>query len=604
MTRPRPPRARTGRTWTARAGALVAVAITILIALSRGPDTAQGQTPQFDNLEAAVAAGHLDEGVLDALRTNGEVDALIVLAEARVRMQAEDARTRRGQTQDDDTALAEKRRAFAALKLQALAAASGGASVLRDYEQFGVQHIRIHNEQALLAILNRPQVQAIRENRAHKVRLASSLPLINQPTAQANGKTGANTAVAILDTGVDYTRTAFGPCNAVNVPAGVCKVAFAQDFGGDDGALDDQGHGTNVAGIALGVAPSTKILSLDVFNGEFAWDSDIISALNWVVQNRATYGIASANMSLGDGEFWVNQCSGSSYDSAFANLRAAGVLPVVAAGNDAYANTNSQGGHIFTNGISGPACAPGAVRVGAVYDSPISGSLSYGGNPPECTDSNINADKITCFSQSASILSILAPGAQVTAAGITMYGTSQATPHVAGAAAVLKGNCLSASADAIQTALTTTGPGIQDSRNGVIVRRLDVWAAVQALGCASATATPTPTATASATATNTATSTATATATPTGTAPPCIRVWCPGQTPTTTTTPTATATSTGTPAGTSTPTATSSPCIRVWCPGSGTPTQTATATPTSTATSTTTATPTATAPPCIRVWCP
>src|SRR5262249_20240562 len=155
---------------------------------------------------------------------------------------------------------------------------------------------------------------------------------------------------------------AFGPCTAVATPAATCKVVFAQDFAPDDGALDDNGHGTNVAAIALGVAPGTRILSLDVFNGSSAWDSDIIAALNWVVNNRSTYNIASANMSLGDGTFNTSVCSGGSYDSPFANLRAVGVLPVVAAGNGAM----SAG--FFTNGISGPACAPGAISVGAVYD--------------------------------------------------------------------------------------------------------------------------------------------------------------------------------------------------------------------------------------------
>src|SRR5687767_1207568 len=119
MTSPRLPRARAGRTWTTRAGALIAAALVLLFAVSRGTDTARGQTPQFTSLDEAVAAGHLDEGVLDALRANGEVDALIVLAESRVRTRAEDARTQRGQSLDDPATLAEKRREFAALKQQA-----------------------------------------------------------------------------------------------------------------------------------------------------------------------------------------------------------------------------------------------------------------------------------------------------------------------------------------------------------------------------------------------------------------------------------------------------------------------------------------------------
>jgi subtilisin family serine protease len=53
--------------------------------------------------------------------------------------------------------------------------------------------------------------------------LTESLPLIHQPDAAAAGYTGAGTAVAVMDTGVDYTQPAFGSCTAPNTPAG-CRV--------------------------------------------------------------------------------------------------------------------------------------------------------------------------------------------------------------------------------------------------------------------------------------------------------------------------------------------------------------------------------------------
>jgi hypothetical protein len=216
---------------------LLLAAMIVLLALSRNAGAAQSQPNQFPDLDTAIAAGRLDPAVRDALRTTGVAEALLVLADAPVRAQVEADRARRGKAQDDDATLAEKRRQFAALKQQALAAAGSAASVLRDYEQFGVQHLRVQSEQALLALLNRPQVQAVRQNEPHQLRLSSSLPLINQPTAQANGKTGAGTAVAVLDTGVDYTRSAFGPCSVPNVPAtpgGTCAVVHAADFAPED----------------------------------------------------------------------------------------------------------------------------------------------------------------------------------------------------------------------------------------------------------------------------------------------------------------------------------------------------------------------------------
>lgn len=605
MSRPRHTPTPRVHTWAARFAILATVSLAVLIAGSRGAEPAHGQGQQFASLDAAVAAGRLDAQVRDALRAEGEAEAIIVLAEAAVRTQVEQARANRGQTRDDPRAIEEKQRAFTTLKQQALAIAGTTATVVQDYDHFGVQHLRLRSEAALLAMLNSSRVQAVRENHIQRVSLTQSLALINQPAAKNAGYTGAGASIAIIDTGVDYTRAAFGNCTAPNVPANTCRVPFAQDFTRnldgspmDDGQRDALGHGTNVAGIAAGVAPNAKILSLDVFRPEgWAYDSEIILALDWVLANRLTYNIASANLSLGNGLHWQTQCGGSAYDSPFANLRAAGVLPVVAAGNSAHE------GYGFENGLGGPACAPGAVSVGAVYDDTF-GPVSWG----QCDDENAVADGVICFSQSASYLTLLAPGAFIDAAGLYGYaGTSMAAPHVAGAVAVLHQACASAAANQLETALTSAGPRITDTRNAgqpVTKRRLDVMGAVQALGpCASTSPTTTPTATASPclrtwcpgqAPTPTTTATATATASP----PPCLRSWCPGTNPTATATASATATSTST--ATVTPTA--PPCLRSWCPGQ-TPTVTATATVTSTSTATPTATATST-PPCLRVWCP
>jgi subtilisin family serine protease len=91
------------------------------------------------------------------------------------------------------------------------------------------------------------------------------------------------------------------------------------------------------------------------------------------------------------------------------------------------------------------------------------------------------ADQITCFSLSGPNLSLRAPGALITAADVSLGGTSQATPHVAGAIADLASACPRATVDQIEKALTTSGPTIRDSRNGVSRHRLDVLAAGQSL---------------------------------------------------------------------------------------------------------------------------
>jgi subtilisin family serine protease len=304
--------------------------------------------------------------------------------------------------------------------------------------------------------------------------------LIRQPEAEAAGYVGDGSSVAVLDTGVDYTRPAFGSCSA---PGGACTVAASRDIAPDDGVLDTAGHGTNVAAIAAGVAPAAKIVSLDVFSGNIAYDSDVLKAINWAIENRDTYGITSVNMSLGNSQHVTSDCPTSPFTAPFANLRAAGILPVVAAGNSGANNGN------FENGISYPACTPGAISVGAVYDSKL-GNVQWG----ECTDRNAVADLPACFSQSGPSMTVWAPGAHISAGGYTFSGTSEAAPHVAGAVAVAASADPTATADEIAAAIENNGPVITDERNGVSKRRIDVAAVAAAVGDGPApTPTPEPT---------------------------------------------------------------------------------------------------------------
>jgi subtilisin family serine protease len=365
-----------------------------------------------------------------------------------------------------------------------------GVSVLDDYSTLPVMFVRIGSTAELARLKADPAVLGIGANRLNEAFLAQSLPLIGQPTAVAAGHTGAGTAVAVLDSGVDYTRAAFGSCSAPGSPG--CKVVVAQDFAPNDGQLDDAIlHGTNVAGIVVGVAPDTKILALDVFDGGSAFDSDIVDAINFSIANQSTYNVRAINMSLGSHEsYFTSPCGGGSnpYVSAFANARAAGILPVVAAGNDAFANGS------FHVGITYPACTPGSVSVGAVYDSNVGGRV-WGTGPDQCTDPTTAADQMTCFSQTATFLTVLAPGAIITAASVTQSGTSQASPHVAGAVAVLRDANPGATPTQIQSAIGSSGPLVFDPLIDLSFHRLDLPAAISALGVPPPTTTTTTTTT-------------------------------------------------------------------------------------------------------------
>jgi chitodextrinase len=345
---------------------------------------------------------------------------------------------------------------------------TGEADVLKDYSHLPANFLRVRTRQALDRLLAQPGVVGVYENRIEQKMLAQSLPLVGQPQVAAQGNLGASTTVAVLDTGVDYTRAAFGACTAPGVPAN-CKVVYAQDFAPSDGKLDADGHGTNVAAIVAGVAPGAKIVALDVFGaGGTASSADILSAISWVIANQATYNIVAMNLSLGSGSYTSPVASGV-YNTAVMQARAVGILTVAAAGNDGY-----------TNALSQPAAVTGVVSVGAVYDSSM-GGFNWG-SPLRCSDSASAADKVTCFSNSASFLTLLAPGSQIQAAAITEGGTSQASPHVAGAVAVLRSAFPTESLDQTVARLTN-GVLVTDSRNDIAKPRLNL---PQALGVTAA----------------------------------------------------------------------------------------------------------------------
>lgn len=340
------------------------------------------------------------------------------------------------------------------------------------WDELPLLRVRAEAYDPLVTALSDPRVIAASLDEQLTHFDAESFPLMRQPDAAAGGKTGAGVTVAVLDTGADYTRADLGSCTAPGVPA-TCKVAFARDFATEDNQRDDNGHGTNVSGIVLGVAPGARVLALDVFDGGSASSTVIIDAINWVIANRATYKIAAINLSLGGGSSTV-PCTTNAMGTAIASARAAGILTAVASGNDG-----------FLNALSAPACAPSAISVGAVYDAPL-GRITYS----TCADANATTDGITCFSNSASFLSVLAPGALITAAGYTMAGTSQAAPHIAGAIAVLRAALPNDTADALAMRLTTTGRAITDPRNGLVARRVDLVAALGGTPAPAADTTP------------------------------------------------------------------------------------------------------------------
>ena len=345
--------------------------------------------------------------------------------------------------------------------------ASADLSVEKDFDHLPILRMRLKSQDALDKLRADERVVRVLKDSKLKRSDLQSFPLIRQPEAVAKGFTGSATSVAILDSGVDYTVQEFGSCTAPSLPAGQCRVTVAKDFAAEDNTLDDTiRHGSNVAGIVSGLAPGTNILALDVFDGDFAYTSVIVDAINWVIANRDTYSIASMNLSLGGGRYY-RECDLNPMAIALQQARDAGILAAVASGNE---------GH--TDSMSAPGCAPAAVSVGAVYDKDY-GFANWG----DCTDSTTGADQVVCFANVPKFLKVLAPGVSITAAGITMSGTSQATPHVAATIAVLRSLYPNESPDLIEKRLISTGVSVVDARSGIAKPRIDVLAAASMNFC-------------------------------------------------------------------------------------------------------------------------
>ncbi|MEV4949081.1 S8 family serine peptidase [Streptomyces sp. NPDC053755] len=220
-----------------------------------------------------------------------------------------------------------------------------------------------------------------------------ALPLDDGFTVAADG-TGVNAYV--IDTGIDYTHAEFGG-----------RAALGFDAIGDGRAgADCQGHGTHVAGTiggkTFGVARNANLFSVRVLgcDGTGRW-SGILAGMDWVAKNARQPAVVNA--SLGGPE-------SDAVDHAAASMAAAGVLPVVAAGNSA----------VDACDIS-PAGAEGVVTVGATN----------------------RRDEETSFSNWGECLWLYAPGEAIVSAklgggSVAEDGTSMASPHVAGVAALYK----------------------------------------------------------------------------------------------------------------------------------------------------------------------
>ena len=265
-----------------------------------------------------------------------------------------------------------------------------------------------------------PDVESVRPAVRVEKALAESTVTIGAPELWSRGLTGAGVVVGVIDSGVDYTHPDLGGGYGPSF-----KVIGGYDFvNDDDDPRDDNGHGTHVAGIIAangevkGVAPDARIMAYKVLDaGGGGWDSDVIQALERACDPdgdpMTDDAVDVVNLSLG-GPGTPDDPLSQAVDNAFA----AGVLVVVAAGNE---------GHAGGRTIGSPGCARNALTVGASDDAERIASFSSTG-PTDFT----HAIKPDLVAPGVAIRSTFPGGAYA-----TLDGTSMASPHVAAAAALL-----------------------------------------------------------------------------------------------------------------------------------------------------------------------
>jgi subtilisin len=252
-------------------------------------------------------------------------------------------------------------------------------------------------------------------------------------TASGNGSGAVNVNVAVIDTGI----SAHSDLNVVGGKS--CTVGLGWD--------DANGHGTHVAGTiaakddgngVVGVAPGANLYAVKVLtDAGVGLTSDIICGIDWVTSTRTDLNpnnnIAVANMSLGGGGSDDNNCGNSNNDAyhrSICNSVNAGVVHVVAAGND---------GVDFRS--TSPATYGEVLTVTAIADFngvPGGGAAATCRNDVDDTEANFSNWAVLAADQNHTIA---APGVCINSTWMlggynTISGTSMASPHVAGVAAL------------------------------------------------------------------------------------------------------------------------------------------------------------------------
>ncbi|WCE31514.1 S8 family serine peptidase [Vibrio sp. SCSIO 43137] len=408
------------------------------------------------------------------------IDKAIEKGTVRVIVQFDVAFTAEGEL-PDAAAVGLQRAAIASAQGQLMSGLRSNSSVIARFQTIPSMVLSLDADE-LQQLYNRDDIVNVIEDTPIPLVMAESNNIIGSVNAWNDGYSGAGQTVVILDTGVDKYHPFFSSgvsnkvvaeacfsTNRLGYSSSVCPGGVESSTSAGSGidctsaasgypnAQGDCAHGTHVAGSAagndgsgadFGVARDANIIAIQIFslfpdycnNSDcmLTWQSDQMAALEHVhLTLQHSFNIASVNMSIGGGSYSAT-CDDDPLKNIIDNLRSDDIATVIAAGNSG-----------SRTAISGPACISTSVSIGATEDD----------------------DDVASFSNVASFMDLFAPGHTITSAvpgggTSTWGGTSMATPHVAGAWAVLKQSKPAATVDEVLQALKNTGTPINDQRTG------------------------------------------------------------------------------------------------------------------------------------------
>jgi len=372
---------------------------------------------------------------------------------------------------------AEPLRVIVKYRPDALALAASLLGLSTTYYTFRLLSAAAHSvtREGISALSQRDDVEMIWYDEPVHTMLDVSVPLIGVPSVWEAGITGKGIKVGIVDTGIDPDH-----------PDLAGRIVQMKDFTGQ-GPNDNHGHGTHVAGIIggtgaasggkyKGVAPECVYYTAKVLRGDGSGStSDVMAGVEWAVQQ----GVQVINLSLGsDGA-----CDGTDALSVTCDAATGkGVVVCVAAGN--------AGPGAST--VGSPGCAKTVITIGATTKTDTIASFSSRG---PTSDGRIKPD--LCF-PGGSIIACRAKGTSMGTPVDDSYtqasGTSMATPHAAGACALLLQTKPGLAPQQIKDILMSTAKDLHLAPNSQGEGRAQVFLAYQqAIGMQPTPTPPTPT---------------------------------------------------------------------------------------------------------------